>query len=182
MEEVSGSGNFSTAYKIKRSVVSASLLALATAFEIVSRHSPELKAEISGWEDSRLFSIGVWPMPEGPAITMKKEADGITYLGKGYKDPKLIVLFKNLDSAILPFTGQMGSHTAFAQHRAILHGNVGEGMQVSRAMVIVQKFLMPGLIFKKIFKNPPGLSFSELLLKARVMGTLAIGLIGNMSK
>ncbi len=174
------SEKLSLGFRVKRSVVNTSLLALATAFEIVSRHSPELKAELADWDEGRVFSLGI--LPDGPAIALKKEGGVIHYLGKGHQDSKLKVLFKNVDSALLPFTGQMGSHTAFAQHRAILHGNVGEAMQVSRAMNMVQKFLMPGFILNKTFKNPPRFTASDLMLKARVMGTLLIGLIGNAMK
>lgn len=175
-----GQKGLSTAYKLKKSVVSTSLLALATAFEIVSKYSPELKAELADWEDGRVFSLGV--LPDGPAITLKKMGDKIRYIGKGVKDPHLAIYFKNLDSALLPLTGQMGAHTAFAQHRAILHGNVADAMQINRAMAIVQNYLMPGIILKKICKRAPKLTGKQLLLKARVMATLGLGLAVNAGK
>ncbi len=180
MENKSGEKKLSMTYKVKETIVKTSLLALATTFEIVSKHSPELKAEIADWEDGRVFSLGV--LPDGPAVSLKKEGDQIRYLGKGYKNPKLKVLFKNVDAALLPFTGQMGSHTAFVQHRAIVHGNIGEAMQASRAMDIVQTYLMPVFILKKNSKRPPKLTGAEMLLKARVMTTLGIGLLLNMTK
>ena len=175
-----GKAKLSLAYKTKESIVKTSLLALATAFEMVSKHAPEMKEELAGWKEGQAFSLGI--LPDGPAITLKKVGDEIKYMGKGIKDSDCVILFKNLDSAILPFTGQMGSHMAFVEHRAILHGSVAEAMQASRAMVIVQGYLMPGLIFKIIFKRPPKMNASQLLLKARVMGTLGIGLLMNMSK
>jgi len=179
MEEA-GKPKLSLGYKVKESIVKTSLLALATAFEMVSKSSPELKAEIAGWKAGQTFSLGV--LPDGPAVTMIKLGDEIKYLGKGIKASDCVILFKNLDSAILPFTGQMGSHMAFVEHRAILHGSVAEAMQASRAMVIVQSYLMPGLIFKKIFKRPPKMGVSQLLLKAKVMGMLGVGLLKNMKK
>ncbi len=180
MENRSGPQGLSMSFRVKRAVVDISLLALGVVFEIVSRHSAELKAEIADWEDGRVFSLGV--LPEGPAISLKKERDRIRYLGKGFKNPGLKILFKNLDCALLPFTGQMGSHTAFAQHRAIVHGNVGKGMQVSRAMNIVQTYLMPGFILKKNFKKPPRLTPGQLLLKGWVMAYLVIAILLNIRK
>ena len=167
-------------YQVKKMVVETSLQALAAAFEIVSQHAPEMKAELADWEEGRVLSLGV--LPNGPAISLQKKGSEIHYLGKGYLNPKLKVLFKNLDSAILPFTGQIGSHIAFVQRRAILHGNVGEAMQISRAMAIVQSYLMPGLVFNKIFKRPPKLTPAQLFLKARVMATLGFGIIKNIRK
>ena len=167
-------------YQAKKAVVETSLLALAAAFESVSQHAPEMKAELADWEDGRIFSLGV--LPNGPAISLQKKGSEIHYLGKGYQNPTLKILFKNLDAAILPFTGQIGSHIAFVQRRAILHGNVGEAMQISRAMAIVQSYLMPGLVFNKIFKRPLKLTPAQLFLKARVMATLGLGIIKNMRK
>ena len=180
MVESSNPQNLSVAYRVKSSVVQTSLLALATAFEIVSRHSKELKAELADWEEGRTFSMGV--MNDGPAVTMRKDGLTVRYVGKGHIGSSLKILFKNMDSALLPLTGQMGSHTAFVQHRAILHGSIGQAMQVNRAMDIVQKFLMPGIVLKWNNKRPPEYKAADRLLKARVMGMLGLGLLTNMRK
>lgn len=170
----------SWSYRSKRSVVSASLLVSGVAFELVSKHSPELKAEIADWEDGRVFSLGV--LPDGPAISLKKEGDRIRYLGKGYKNPKLKLLFKNIDCAHLMMTGKIGSSAAFAQHRTILHGNLLEAMQTSRAMAIVQSYLLPGPVLKKSMKRAPKPTMAQRLLKARIMATLGIAVLVNMRK
>ncbi len=170
----------SISYRAKRALASTSLLALGAAFEIVSKHSAELVAEIADCEDGYIFSIGV--LPDGPAISLKKEGNRIRYLGKGYKDTKLKILFKNLDAAVLVFIGRMGTHTATAQHRTILHGNIGEAMIVSRAMNIVETYIYPGFILKNTMKRPPKLTPAQLLLKVWVMATLGISMLVNVSK
>ena len=153
----------SMSYRSKRSVVSTSLLVSGVAFELVSKHSPELKAEIADWEEGRVFSLGV--LPDGPAISLKKEGDRIRYLGKGYRDPKLKLLFKNIDCAHLMMTG-----------------NIAEAMQTSRAMAIVQSYLLPGSVLKKSMKRPPKPMPAQRLLKARIMATLGIAILVNMRK
>lgn len=180
MSEEQASGRVSAGFKAKRMVVSTSLLALATAFELASKKSAELKTELADWREGLVFSLGV--LPDGPAVALKKEGGALKYLGKGHHDSELKVLFKNMDSALLPLTGQIGAHTAFAQHRAIVHGSLYEAMQVNRAMVLVQKFLMPGLILKKTSKRPPQMSGSDYLVKAYVMIALAPGLLFNLTK
>ena len=180
MDQKSGSQNLSISYKAKKAVVETSLLALGVAFEMVSKRSAEFKSEIADWEEGRIFSLGV--LPDGPAISLKKEGDRVRYLGKGHKGSKLKLLFKNIDSALLLVTGRMGAHTAYAQHRSILHGNIVQAVQVSRAMSIVQSYLAPGFALKKTCKRPPKLSPPQLLLKARVMATLAIGILINIRR
>jgi len=167
-------------YKAKKAVVRAVLSALGAGFEVVSKRNAELKAEIADWEDGRVISVGV--LPDGPAIALKKEGDRIRYLGKGDHNPTLKVLFKNVDAAFLPLAFQMGAHTAFAQHRAILHGNVAKAMQTTRAMAIVQTYITPGFILRKITKRPPRLTAAQCLFKARVLATLPIALAVNMRK
>jgi hypothetical protein len=178
--EKSRDQKLSRSYRSKRSVVSISLLVSGVAFELISKHSPELKAEIADWEDGRVFSLGV--LPDGPAISLKKEGDRIRYLGKGYRDPKLKLLFKNIDCAHLMMTGKISSQAAFAQHRTILHGNIAEAMQTSRAMAIVQSYLLPGSALKKSMKRPPKPTPAQRLLKARIMATLGIAILVNMRK
>jgi len=178
--EKSRDQKLSRAYRSKRAIVNTSLVASGVAFELVSKHSPELKAEIADWEEGRVFSLGV--LPDGPAVSLKKEGDRIRYLGKGYKNPKLKLLFKNIDCARLMMTGKTSSSAAFAQHRTILHGNIVEAMQVSRAMAIMQSYLFPRSVLKKSMKRPPKLTLAQRLLKARIMATLGIAILVNIRK
>lgn len=163
------------AYRVKRAIVRSSLLALGVAFETVSKHDRGLKAEIAQWEDGRVFSLGV--LPDGPAVTLRKSGDRVRYLGQGDGQSQLRILFKNVDAALPPLTGQMGSHTAFVQHRAILHGNVAEAMQTSRAIDMVQTYLIPGFILKRTMKRAPKLTLRQYVLKAWVLSTLPFGLL-----
>ena len=180
MSESESSQRLSPGFRIKRLIVSTSLLALGTAFEIVSKSDPGLKAELKDWEEGREFSMGV--LPDGPSITMKKEGDHIRFLGKGIGTPKLVIYFKNIDCALLPLSGQIGADTAFAQHRAILHGNVADAMQTNRAMAIVQKYLLPDFILKKGSKRPPKYTGAQLMLKMKVMSILGLAMLLNSMK
>lgn len=168
-------------YKLKKSVVSIALLALGVTFVKVSNKDKELQEELENWTDNLVFSLGV--LPKGPAITLKHVNGRIKYLGRGYKeDPELKILFKNVDSAFLPFTGQMGSHTAFVQHRALLHGNVVDGIKANRAMNIVQKYLLPKIVLNFTFKRPPKYTFRQLILKLNVYMTMGLGIALNATK
>jgi len=167
-------------YRLKKAVVGIALVALGGTFEKVSKHSAELKEEIKGWKKGIVISLGV--LPKGPAISLKEENGMIKYLGRGYKNPDVRILFKNVDSAFLPFTAQMGAHIAFVQHRAMVHGSVVDGIKANRAMGIVQAYLLPGIVFKKVFKLPPRLTFKQKLFKLYVYLTMGIDLALNAAK
>jgi hypothetical protein len=172
--------NMSLGHAVKKSVVRTSLLALATAFEMVSKGDPEFQREIADWEEGRTFSLGV--LPDGPAITLRKAGGVIRYMGKGIRNPKLTIFFKNIDCAFMPLAGLMGAHTAFIQHRAVLHGNIAEAMQTNRALAMVQNYLLPGPVLKRITKRPPKWTTAKLLLKGKIMVLLTVGLLKNMDK
>lgn len=147
-----------------------SLLALGVTFELASKYVAEMQEEIADWEDGRNVGIGV--LPKGPYITIRKEGDRIKYLGSGLIEPEISILFKNLDSSILIFTGQLGSPQAVAENRICVQGATYKAMQVTRAMAIVQTYLFPGIILKNTFKRPPKLNGEQLAIKAKIMGLL----------
>ena len=155
----------------KKALCKGALLGLAAVFELASRYVPEMQAEISRWDEGRRVTIGV--LPSGPWITIEKAGDRIRYVGGGPpEDVSVSILFKNLDSAVLIFTGQLGAPWAVAENRVCVHGSNAEAIQVTRAMAIVQTYLFPGLILNKTFKRPPRLNPFQMANKVRIMGLL----------
>ncbi len=168
------------ARRLKASTCSISLLALGATFELTSQYVEEMKQEIADWEDGRKVGIGV--LPEGPYITIQKQGDRLRYLGTGLIDPDISILFKNLDSAILIFTGMLGAPQAVAENRVCTHGENSMAMQVTRSMAIVQTYLFPSLITSRTFKRPPILTGKQLATKGMIMGLLTPRLLGLAMK
>ncbi len=165
---------FSLSYPVKRGIARVALLALGAGFEYLSRHCDKLKEEISGWEEGRIFALSI--LSQGPSVTMKKENGAIRCVGEDLKNAEIVFYFKNIDSALMLFAGFIGAHTASAQHRTIVHGDIGIAMEALRAMNIVQSYLYPGLVLKKTFKRAPKMSFGEKILKAKLMLVLLPGI------
>ena len=138
-------GKRTASYLAKEGVVKISLMALGAAFEIAAILSSEVGKEIDQWEEGFSFCLGVYP--KGPYMTAKKEGKNITFLGLEKVDPDVAILFKSLDSALLVFTGRIGTHIAGAEKRFFLHGNVEKAMKLNRALSMVQAFLFPKIIF-----------------------------------
>ncbi|MFH1530349.1 MAG: hypothetical protein ABIK09_06390 [Pseudomonadota bacterium] len=154
----------------KRALCKGALLGLAAVFELASQYVIEMRSEIEDWDEGRRVTIGV--LPSGPWITIEKSGDRIRYVGPNPGDASVSILFKNLDSAVLVFTGLLGAPWAVAENRVCVHGSNSEAIQVTRAMAIVQTYLFPGLILKKIFKRPPRLTAAQLANKVRILGLL----------
>lgn len=160
----------------KRALCRTSLLALGTAFELVSQRVPELQAEIAGWEEGRTVSLGV--APAGPHMRIRKRGARIVFLGMGLGSKEAgtaadtSILFKNLDSAVMVFAGLIGSHEAVAENRVSVHGSNHKAMEMTRAMAIVQTYLFPDLMLKRTFKRPPKLTLRQLATKAGIYASL----------
>ena len=159
----------------KSALCRTSLLALGMTFELASDRAPEMADELASWDEGRRVGIGV--LPAGPHITIEKRGSRLAYLGSGLADPHVAILFKNLDSAVLVFTGQIGAHHAVAENRVIVRGSNHQAMEATRAMAIVQTYLFPGLMLKKTFKRPPRLSRAQLWAKGRVYAALVPALV-----
>jgi hypothetical protein len=167
-------------YKAKKMLVASSLRALGVTFELVSEHSPELRAELADWEEGRVVGLGV--LPHGPAISLLKQQERIRFLGAGLQNPAISIQFKNMDAAVMIFGGQIGAHMGSVEHRVILHGNVVHAMQTVRAMNIVQKFLMPTRLLNRTTKRPVRLSGRDLRTKARVVAGLVPRLVTTIGR
>lgn len=154
----------------KRTIAHTSLLALAGGFDLTSRYVPEMQAELSRWNDGRRVGLGV--IPDGPAVTLALEGGRMRCAGAGLVEPDVSLLFKNLDSALLIFTGQLGAAQAAAENRVCVHGDNALAMQVTRAMAIVQTYLFPEAMLRKTFKRVPELDGRALARKALVMSLL----------
>jgi len=177
---MSDSGKLSLAYRAKRMACGASLLTLGVSFELASKYSDELKAELAAWDEGRRVSLSV--LPSGPWMNVRKEGGILRYVGKAEQPADLKILFKNMDLAFLILTGMISSTKAFAEHRALVHGSVDQAMEVNRAMAIVQKYLFPEFMLKKGMKRPPTYSRNDLMVKLRLNASLGLLLAMNAGK
>ncbi len=163
--------------KSKYEIIDITLTVIGVAFEAVSKYAPDLKREIIRWDDGRRCALGV--LPRGPFITIEKREDRIYYLGKRSVDPHVTFLFKNLDSALLVLTAQMSAHQALAESRILLDGQVSHGMEMNRALAIVETYLFPQFILDRIFKRPPVLNIYQLAAKGFVYAAMGPALVKN---
>ncbi|MCJ7689563.1 MAG: hypothetical protein MUO60_09635 [Clostridiaceae bacterium] len=91
----------------------------------------------------------------GPCLVMKKINNKLYYCGKSEIDADLSIYFKNIEAALLVLTGRIGIAQAFAEHRFIVKGDIMESMSLVRCLNIVEAYLFPNFIVKKILIKVP---------------------------
>jgi hypothetical protein len=162
-------------YQAKKMVVKTALLAVGVTFELAAKHCPDTRREIAGWSDNLVFSMGV--LPDGPYISVKKEGEGVRYLGAFMDNPDVAILFKNVDCAVMMFTGQIGTPVAASERRFLIRGNISESMRIARTLNWVQAYLFPSLITDHIFRRPVRLNARQLWIKSKIYAALTPGLL-----
>ena len=93
--------------------------------------------------------------PRGPRTTVRKSDDTLKALGgRTGVEPTLLVTFKNIDGALPVLLGMKGVLQSFAEHRATLAGDVSLGISLVRCLHVVEGYLFPDLMTRRILPSP----------------------------
>lgn len=140
--------------KFKNKLVKTIFWFLGNGFEACVKYDSKLKSEVSEWPDGTTINLIV--EPSGPYLTLRKEGQELKYIGAQKDDQgDMVIYFKNLEAALLMLTGRIGIAQAYGQKRIIIKGDIAFAMSVVRCMNIVEAYLFPKVITKKILKRLP---------------------------
>ncbi len=118
-------------------------------------------------------------MYEGQSYSIAAGAKG-PVLHVQWKDGRLLRLaspaeractlrIKSLPLAFRLFTGQMGLAQAYAWHAFTVQGELGEVMLLARLVNLVESYLFPRFITKRILTDIPSLQASPLRVYGRIL-------------
>lgn len=147
-------------------VVKIVLFVLGRGFQCLAARDAAIKKEVAGWEES--FSIMFRILPRGPYMTLQKINGRMRYTGMQECNADLIINFKNLESAFMVFTAQLGTAQGYAQHRLSVEGDISRAMSLIRCLNIVEFYLFPALIARRILKRMPSMSLKKFGLRIYV--------------
>ena len=153
----------------KNVVVTAGFYALGRGTESVSKFNAQLKQELKVWKEGYLIMLKV--APSGKELWLQKSGESLKWVGKQNKNADLIVVFKNLDIAFKTITTLSNIHTAFAQNRIMVYGDVSQSMILIKVLNIVQAYLFPPILSKNVLKRVPKFTFSQHIGRIRVYTT-----------
>jgi len=162
-----------TSKKFKKYTVKIIFDILARVFSATSKFDESLQKEVSNW-------------PEDLKIVLSVRGTNL-FLGlKRTKSAKLIptkitpeeadahIMFKNIDSAFMLVTAQMGIPEAYAQKRFIVKGDISFSMSLIRCLNLVQAYLFPRFIARRVIRNIPRIPFIKRYLGRLRLYFLAI--------
>jgi hypothetical protein len=154
----------------KRLIASVVFFFLGRGIKSVYKLDSNAKAELDSFKDGDIVRFQT--LPYGPYFAFyKKDNRIITLRGKKAKNikPYIDIAFKNIDGAILVLTGQSGIAQAYAQHRFILYGDIYSTIAVVRVMAIVENYLFPSIMTKKILIGKEEKKVSSLRVYLKIL-------------
>ena len=99
-------------------------------------------------------------LPDGPQVSVQRtERDTLTYLGAGPlpQETDLVIAIKNIETAWLLFTAQIGIARAMAEHRLVVRGDVTRSMVFARCLNRVEAYLYPQFMARRALRAVPAI-------------------------
>ncbi|MBF0242965.1 MAG: hypothetical protein HQK64_10900 [Desulfamplus sp.] len=149
---------------LKILVVKIIFFVLGRAFQSASKHDEEIQKEIASWQNG--FTLLMKVLPDGPYMGLQKRDNMLEFKGSELKQADLEIYFRNVESAFMIMTPQMGAPQAFAEKRMSIKGDLGIATTFTRTLVIVMSTLYPKFIVKRLVKRVPPLTLKRLQLRA----------------
>ena len=136
---------------MKKLIAKIVLFFLYRGFKVVYKIDDKVKNEIDNWHDG--YGIKIITCENGPSLYIKKKNGKLVRIKDKEENAEIEIIFKNFNSAFLLFTGRMGISKAYAEHRFLLKGNIMDAMSFVRCTDIVESYLFPKIITKRILKE-----------------------------
>ncbi len=139
---------------MKRQVCAVILRLIYRVLNVLYKYDSRVKKEIDRYEPGYTLKLAAGMKPNAPALAVQATGNGIRRI-----DPKTVcdieITMKNMEVSFLIFTGRMGIATAYAQHRFYVRGNTNEVMYLLRCIEILEAYLFPRVMTKRIMKEVP---------------------------
>ncbi len=127
---------------MKRRIIAIVFFFLGRGFAACARLDSRVKREVGRWPEGTVVTLRV--APSGPQTSWSVEDGVFRHLGSRAVEPTLLVTFKNPEGAL----------PAFAEHRSTLAGDISLGMSVVRCLHIVEGYLFPAVMTRRILPSP----------------------------
>ena len=147
--------------KIKEGISKIILFFLYRGLNIIYKYDETLKKEIDSLNYN--YKIKLQLSSNCYSLNLVKDKYGFKKIRNkrnkrnksNIDDSDLEICFKNIDIAFLVLIGNIGISNAYAMHSFTLKGSINEGLKIVRCIEIVEAYLFPKFITKKILKEVP---------------------------
>lgn len=142
------------------------LQVLFRAIRVLSHCDSRIKQELLELPEGQVVKLSVSPHEKSRSLTFAVSSGTVH---KSDKSPNIHIVFKNEAMAFRVFTGRMGIAGAYAAHAFTLRGNINETMGIVRVVDMVEGYLFPKFMTRRILKDIPKKQLPTLAVYLRLI-------------
>lgn len=144
------------------------LQVLFRAVRVLSRCDSRIRQELLDLPQGLTVKLSVSPAVDSRSLSLAV-ADGTVRRADKTAKPDIHIVFKNEAMAFRVFTGRMGIAGAYAAHAFTLRGNINQTMGVVRIVDMVEGYLFPRFMTRRILKEVPKKELTTLAVYLRLI-------------
>jgi len=152
--------------KIKNTITKIGFFALRQGCQSASRFNWEIQDELTAWPEG--FTILLKVLPNGPKLGLQKKDGRLFGISTKMEEWDLTVVFRTEDTAFRVITTLSNVPKAFTQNRLMVYGNTGDSMVLIRILNVVQAYLFPPFLSKRVLKRVPKFSLGQHIGRLRL--------------
>lgn len=146
--------------RVRKGVAAVVFVLLGRGLVAAARLDTRVRREVRSWPNGTVITIAI--APNGPRTTWRFAHGRLEHLGgDGDLTPTLLVTYKSIDVALPVLLGRQGILPAFTEHRSTLAGDIGLGMSFVRCLHIVESYLFPDVIGRRVLPSAPSREVSH---------------------
>lgn len=144
------------------------LQVLFRAIRVLSHCDSRIRQELLGLPQGQIVKISVSPHEKSRALAFTVSQGTVKKADKAAA-PDIHIVFKNEAMAFRVFTGRMGIAGAYAAHAFTLRGNINQTIGVVRVVDLVEGYLFPRFMTRRILKEVPKKELPTLVVYLRLI-------------
>jgi len=138
---------------LKRVLAGVVFAVMGRGLVACARLDDRVRRDVGSWPEGTVVTLAI--APRGPRTSVRKQGGRLEAMGgRDDVEPTLLVTFKNVDGALPVLLGMKGVVQSFAEHRATLSGDVALGISLVRCLHVVEGYLFPDIMTRRILPRP----------------------------
>ncbi len=153
--------------QIQQTICGIVLQVLYRAMRVLSRCDSRVREELLALPEGQTVRFSVSPHARSKYLSF--QITGGTIRKAPGAEPDIHITFKSEAMAFRVFTGRMGIAGAYAAHAFMLRGNINEAMGIVRVVDLVEGYLFPRFMSRRILKEVPQKQVPSLAVYLRLI-------------
>lgn len=154
--------------RLQQFVCGVVLQVLYRAIRVLSHCDSRVRQELLALPQGQTVRFSVSPHEASRSLSFMVSGGSIQKV-KGVVQPDIHITFKNEAMAFRVFTGRLGIAGAYAAHAFILKGNINEAMGIVRVVDLVESYLFPKFMSRRILREVPRKQVPALAVYLRLI-------------